>query len=73
MRPPNAFKIVVLASRLSFPGTGPPDPGRVSEAFQKGSLKGSLKGFFEGVSEGSLKGLRRVLEGFWKGSSADPF
>ena len=38
-------------SRLSFPATGPPDPGRVSE----GSLKGSLKGF------------RRVLEGF------DPF
>ena len=28
-------------SRLSFPATGPPDPGRVSE----GSLKGSLKGF----------------------------
>ena len=32
-------------SRLSFPATGPPDPGRVSEGFQKGSLKGSVKGF----------------------------
>ena len=34
-----------LFSRLSFPATGPPDPGRVSEGFEKGSLKGSLKGF----------------------------
>ena len=34
-----------LWSRLSFPATGPPDPGRVSE----------------GVSEGSLKGFRRLL------------
>ena len=38
---------LTLRSRHSFPATGPPDPGRVSE----GSLKGSLKGF------------RRVLEG----------
>ena len=37
-----------LGSRLSFPATEPPDPRRVSEAFQKGSLKG----------------FRRVLEGF---------
>ena len=29
-----------LRSRLSFPATGPPDPGRVSEGFEKGSLKG---------------------------------
>ena len=28
-------------SRLSFPATGLPNPGRVSEGFQKGSLKGS--------------------------------
>ena len=33
-----------------------PDPGRVSEGFQKGSLKGSPEGGFEGF----LKGL----EGF---------
>ena len=32
-------------SRLSFPATGLPDPGRVSVGFEKGSLKGSLKGF----------------------------
>ena len=37
-----------FVSRLSFPATEPPDPRRVSE----GSLKGSLKGF------------RRVFEGF---------
>ena len=43
-----------LNSRLSFPATDPPDPRRVSEAFQKGFLKGSLKGF------------RRVSEGFQK-------
>ena len=40
-----AGSLVTLESRLSFPATGPPDPGRVSEGFQKGSLKGSLKGF----------------------------
>ena len=48
-----------FGSRLSFPATGPPDPGRVSERLQKGSQNG--------VSEGSLKGFlkpfRRVLEG----------
>ena len=38
--------------KTSFPASGPPDPGKVSEGFEKGSLKGSLKGF------------RRVLEGF---------
>ena len=38
-----------ITSRLSFPATGPPDPGRVSE--------GSRKGVSEGVSE-------RVLQGF---------
>ena len=41
-------------SRLSFPATEPPDRRRVPEGFQKGSVKGSLKGF------------RRVVEGFWK-------
>ena len=40
-----------LHSTLSFPVTGPPDPGKVSE------------GVFEGVSEGFLKGFRSVLEG----------
>ena len=34
----------------------PPDPGRVPEGFQKGSLKGSQKG--------SLKGFCRGFEGF---------
>ena len=42
------FMLVLKGSRLSFPGTEPPDPKRVSE----------------GVSKGSLKGFRRVLEGF---------
>ena len=41
-----------LVSRLSFPATEPPDSRRVSEGSQKGFLKGSLKG------------SRRVLEGF---------
>ena len=41
-----------IKSRLSFPATEPPDPRNGSEGFQKGSLRGSLKGF------------RRVLEGF---------
>ena len=36
-----------MDSRLSFPATGPPDPGRVSEGSVKGSLKGSLKGSAE--------------------------
>ena len=40
-----------LCLRLSFPATGPPDPGRVSEEVS------------EGVSEGFLKGFRRLLEG----------
>ena len=48
---------MIINSRLSFPATEPPDPRRVSEGFQKGSLKGSLKG----VSEGFSKGFRRVL------------
>ena len=39
---PQEFSGVTEVSRLSFPATGPPDPGRVSEGFQKGSLKGSL-------------------------------
>ena len=43
----------------------PPDPGRVLEGFQKGSMKGSLKG--------PLKRFWRVLEGFYKGSAEDPF
>ena len=41
-----------------IPATEPPDPRRVSEGFQKGSLKGSLKGFkrvFEGVSRRTLQ------------------
>ena len=47
-----------LASRLSFPATGPPDTGRVSEGFQKGSLKGFRRGLWrvlEGVSRGPLQ------------------
>ena len=43
-----------LRSRLSFPAMGPPEPGRVSEAFQKGSLKGLCR-----VFEGFLKAFRR--------------
>ena len=35
-----ALHLESLESRLSFPATGPPDPKRVSEGFQKGSLKG---------------------------------
>ena len=53
---------VTLLSRLSFPATGPPDPGRVSEGFPKGS-----EGVSERVSEGFLKGFRRVLEGVSRG------
>ena len=41
-----------LDSRRSFPATEPPDPRRASAGFEKGSVKGSLKGF------------RRVFEGF---------
>ena len=52
----------ILDSRLSFPATGPPDPVRVSEGFQKGSLKGSQKG--------SLKGF---LKGFRRGPLLKPF
>ena len=36
-------------SRLSFPATGPPDPGRV--------LRRVLEGFSEGVSEGFFEGF----------------
>ena len=46
-------------SRLSFPATGPPDPGRVSEGFQKGSPKGSLK-VFEGLQKGFRRGPRQT-------------
>ena len=38
--PQNRKELDTLVSRLSFPATGPPDPGRVSEGFEKGSLKG---------------------------------
>ena len=46
---PSDFHKRQLDSRLSFPATGPPDPGRVSEECQKGVS--------EGVSEGFLKGF----------------
>ena len=39
-----SVSLEAVESRLSFPATGPPDPGRVSEGFQKGSPKGFLKG-----------------------------
>ena len=42
---PAAAELNPFRSRLSFPSTEPPDPRRVSEGFQKGSLKVSLKGF----------------------------
>ena len=37
-----------LVSRLSFPATGPPDPGRVLEGVSEGVSEGSLKGFLKG-------------------------
>ena len=52
------FLTEVGVSKLSFPATGTPDPGRVSEGFEKGSLKGSLKGFLKGFRFWVLK---RVL------------
>ena len=39
---------MVLESRLSFPATGPPDPGNVSEGVSEGVFEGSLKGFRRG-------------------------
>ena len=36
---------MALRSRLSFPATGPPVPGRVSEGVSEGVAEGSLKGF----------------------------
>ena len=65
--------LVTLQSRLSFPATGPPDPGRVSEGYQKGSLKGSLKGFWRGQPRTPSKTLqsplqRPLLKQFWNPS-----
>ena len=41
-----------------------PDPGRVSEGFEKGVSEGVFEGVSEGFSEGFSKGFTRALEGF---------
>ena len=62
-----------LASRLSFPATGPPDPGRVSEGFLQGSLKGFLKGFRRGQPRTPSKILQKPFKTPFRDPFRDPF